>query len=202
MQYSMYRRMDLFIFLILMVFSSVVSLFVFTNKSFQFYFSFTVLVLFITLVRWNYLGILPYFISQIIVSIVQIYFFQTEIAITLVANLGSVVFLFVIPLILTKYKKEVRKNPLVLLSLLLLTYVLIGIGEGFSLLFLGDFNFLGNIVFYIFNQEIYSIVISFVLILLLRSIDNLIVNVKNHLKMNQEEGDEQWKVLENDKTQN
>ncbi len=198
----MYRRMDLFIFLILMVFSSVVSLFVFTNKSFQFYFSFTVLVLFITLVRWNYLGILPYFISQIIVSIVQIYFFQTEIAITLVANLGSVVFLFVIPLILTKYKKEVRKNPLVLLSLLLLTYVLIGIGEGFSLLFLGDFNFLGNIVFYIFNQEIYSIVISFVLILLLRSIDNLIVNVKNHLKMNQEEGDEQWKVLENDKTQN
>lgn len=184
-----------------MVFSSIVSLFVFSNKSFQFYFSFTVLVLFITLVRWNFLGIVPYLISQIILSIVQINFFHTEVMVTLFANLGSALFLFVIPLILTKYKKEVRKNPLLLISLLLLTYILIGMGKGISLLFLGDYNFFGNFIFYIFSQEIYSIVISLILILLLRSIDNLIVNVKNHLKMQQEE-DEEWKVLENDKTQN
>ncbi|MDE7095613.1 MAG: hypothetical protein K2O23_03910, partial [Anaeroplasmataceae bacterium] len=65
-------------------------------------------------------------------------------------------------------------------------------------LFVGDFHFFANFIFYIFNQEIYSIVISLILILLLRNIDNLIVNVKNHLKMIQEEEDEKWKVLEND----
>ena len=202
MNYKMYRNLDLFIFFLLMTFSSVVSLFVFSNKSFQFYFSFNVLVLFITLVRWNYLGMIPYLISQIILSVIQIYVFHTEEVLTLSVNLGSLLFLFIIPLILSKYKKEVRKNPLLLISLLILTYVLIGIGEAFCLLCLGDFNFIGNFVFYIFNREIYSIVISLVLIILLRTIDNLIVNVLNHLKINQEEVDEEWKVSENDKTPN
>ncbi len=195
----MYRRLDLFIFFILMVFSSLVSLFVFSNKSFQFYFSFTTLILFITLVRWNYLGIVPYIISQGILSLIQIYVFHTEVKITLAANIGCALFIFLIPLILTKWKGNIRKNPLLLILLLLLTYVCIGLGEGVSLLFVGDYNFLGNFVFYIFNREIYSIVISTILVLLLRSIDNLIVNVKQHLKMIQEEEDEEWKVSENDK---
>ncbi len=199
MKFEMYRRLDLFIFFILMVFSSLVSLFVFSNKSFQFYFSFTTLILFITLVRWNYLGIVPYIISQGILSLIQIYVFHTEVKITLAANIGCALFIFLIPLILTKWKGNIRKNPLLLILLLLLTYVCIGLGEGVSLLFVGDYNFLGNFVFYIFNREIYSIVISTILVLLLRSIDNLIVNVKQHLKMIQEEEDEEWKVSENDK---
>ena len=71
-----------------------------------------------------------------------------------------------------------------------------------SLLCVGDHRFWGNFVFYIFNQEIYSIVISSILCLLLRNIDNLIVNVKEHLKMIQEEEDEKWKVSEDDKKLN
>ena len=188
MKFAMYRRLDLFIFLVLMCFSSILSLFLFTNKSFQFYFSFTVLLLFITLVRWNYLF--------------QIYMFQTPVLETLASNLGSILFLFVIPLLLTKCSGNVKKNPLLLLSLLGLTYILIGIGEGVSLLCVGDHRFWGNFVFYIFNQEIYSIVISSILCLLLRNIDNLIVNVKEHLKMIQEEEDEKWKVSEDDKKLN
>lgn len=194
----MYRRVDLFVFLVLMIFSSIISLFLFSNKSFQFYFSFTILILYITLVRWNYLGIVPFVISLVILSIFQIYFFHTEVVFTLVVNIGSALFLFVIPLVLTKYKKSVRKNPLILTLLFLLTYALIGLGKGIALLFVGDFHFFANFVFYIFNQEIYSIVISLILILLLRNIDNLIVNVKKHLKILQEEEDEKWKVLEND----
>lgn len=202
MKFAMYRRLDLFIFFVLMSVSSILSLFLFTNKSFQFYFSFTVLVLFITLVRWRYLGILPYVISQAITSLFQIYMFQTPVLETLVSNIGSALFLFVIPLILSKCPGNVKKNPLLLLSLLLLTYVLIGLGEGVSLVCVGDYRFWGNFVFYIFNQEIYSIVISSILCLLLRNIDNLIVNVKEHLKMIQEEEDEEWKVLEDPKKQN
>lgn len=202
MKYKMYRRLDLFVFLILMSFSSILSLFLFSNKSFQFYFSFTILVLFITLVRWNYLGIVPFLISQVILSIFQINFFHTEVVFTFIANIGSALFLFVIPLILTNYKKEIRKNPLIVTLLLILTYVLIGLGKGVSLLFLGDYHFFANFVFYIFNQEIYSIVISLILVLLLRNIDNLIVNVKKHLEMIQEEEDEEWKVLENEQTLN
>ncbi|MDE6660609.1 MAG: hypothetical protein K2J93_02145, partial [Anaeroplasmataceae bacterium] len=162
MNYKMYRRLDLFVFLILMTFSSIISLFLFSNKSFQFYFSFTVLVLFITLVRWNYLGLAPYILSQAILSIFQICFFHTEVAFTLVANIGGALFLFVIPLVLTKYKKAVRKNPLILSLMLLLTYILIGLGKGIALLFVGDFHFFANVIFYIFNQEIYSIVISLI----------------------------------------
>ncbi len=44
--------------------------------------------------------------------------------------------------------------------------------------------------------------ISSILCLLLRNIDNLIVNVKEHLKMIQEEEDEKWKVSEDDKKLN
>ncbi len=183
-----------------MLFSSIISLFVFTNKSFQFYFSFTVLVLFITLVRWNYLGILPYIISQVILSILQIYCFHTDIAITLCANLGSCLFLFVLPFIFKKYELKLRKRPFLLILFLVITYALLGLGEGVALLLTGDFNLIGNFVFYIFNQEIYSIVISIVVILLLRTIDNLIVNVDEHLKWIQQEEDEKWKGLENDKT--
>lgn len=201
MKYSMYRRLDLFIFFVLMCFSSVLSLFLFTNKSFQFYFSFTILVLFITLVRWNYLGIIPYLISQIITSVFQVYMFQTPALITFMTNIGSALFLFVIPLILSKCSGNVKKTPLLLISLLLLTYALIGLGEGVSLMFMGDFRIWGNFVFYIFNQEIYSIVISSILCLLLRNIDNLIVNVKDHLKMIQEEEDEEWKVSEDEMKQ-
>lgn len=202
MKFAMYRRLDLFIFLVLMCFSSILSLFLFTNKSFQFYFSFTVLLLFITLVRWNYLGIFPFVIAQIVTSLFQIYMFQTPVLETLASNLGSILFLFVIPLLLTKCSGNVKKNPLLLLSLLGLTYILIGIGEGVSLLCVGDHRFWGNFVFYIFNQEIHSIVISSILCLLLRNIDNLIVNVKEHLKMIQEEEDEKWKVSEDDKKLN
>lgn len=201
MKYEMYRRLDLFIFFVLMCFTSILSLFLFTNKSFQFYFSFQVLILFITLVRWNYLGIFPYFLSQIVVSLFQIYVFHTEIVKTFVTNLGGSLFLFLIPFILSRIKGGVRRNPFLLFILLLLTFILIGIGEGFSLLCIGDFRFLGNVIFYLFNQEIYSIVISSILCLLLRNIDNLIVNVKEHLKMIQEEEDEEWKVLEDVKKQ-
>lgn len=200
MKYEVYRRMDLIIFGILMLFSSIISLFVFTNKSFQFYFSFTVLVLFITLVRWNYLGIVPYIISQAILSILQIYCFHTDIAITLCANLGSCLFLFVLPFIFKKYELKLRKRPVLLILFLVITYALLGLGEGVALLLTGDFNLIGNFVFYIFNQEIYSIVISTVVILLLRTIDNLIVNVDEHLKWIQQEEDEKWKGLEKDRT--
>ncbi len=198
-RYKVYRNIDLIIFGILLVFSSLVSLFLFSNKSFQYYFSFTVLILFIILVRWNYLGLIPYVISQFILSIVQIYFFKTDVTVTLCANLGSCLFLFVLPLIFIKSKLELRKRPFLLVSFLILTYLLIGLGQGVCFLFLGDFNFIGNFMFYIFNVEIYSIVISIILILLLRTIDNLIVNVDEHLKMIQKEEDEKWMVLENDK---
>lgn len=93
-----------------------------------------------------------------------------------------------------------RKRPVLLILFLVITYALLGLGEGVALLLIGDFNLIGNFVFYIFNQEIYSIVISIVVILLLRTIDNLIVNVDEHLKWIQQEEDEKWKGLEKDRT--
>ncbi len=93
-----------------------------------------------------------------------------------------------------------RKRPVLLILFLVITYALLGLGEGVALLLTGDFNLIGNFVFYIFNQEIYSIVISTVVILLLRTIDNLIVNVDEHLKWIQQEEDEKWKGLEKDRT--
>ncbi len=93
-----------------------------------------------------------------------------------------------------------RKRPVLLILFLVITYALLGLGEGVALLLTGDFNLIGNFVFYIFNQEIYSIVISIVVILLLRTIDNLIVNVDEHLKWIQQEEDEKWKGLEKDRT--
>jgi len=109
-------------------------------------------------------------------------------------------FLFVLPFIFKKYELKLRKRPVLLILFLVITYALLGLGEGVALLLTGDFNLIGNFVFYIFNQEIYSIVISIVVILLLRTIDNLIVNVDEHLKWIQQEEDEKWKGLEKDRT--
>ena len=72
MKFELYRRIDLIVFGVLMIFSSLASLFIFSNHSFQFYISFTNLILFIVIVRWNYLGLLPYLINQIILSIVPV----------------------------------------------------------------------------------------------------------------------------------
>ena len=104
----------LFLFLFLYFFLQI-------NPS-SFYFSFTVLLLFITLVRWNYLGIFPFVIAQIVTSLFQIYMFQTPVLETLASNLGSILFLFVIPLLLTKCSGNVKKSPSLTLAIRLDLY--------------------------------------------------------------------------------
>ena len=50
-----------------------------------------------------------------------------------------------------------------------------------------DFNLWNNFKVYVINQEFFSMVIGLVLLLLLKNIDNLVVNVKDYLEKVQEE---------------
>ena len=52
----------------------------------------------------------PFVIAQIVTSLFQIYMFQTPVLETLASNLGSILFLFVIPLLLTKCSGNVKKK--------------------------------------------------------------------------------------------
>ncbi len=181
MKFEIYRRIDLIVFGLLMIFSSLASLFIFSNHSFQFYISFTNLILFIVLVRWNYLGLLPYVINQIIISFVQVNFFDTDWAVVFVVNAFGCIFLPIFCFMISKYVKNIRMRPILLLLLYSLLFILIGLGRALGLMVLKDFNFLGNFLFYIINQEIFSLIIGMILLMLLKNIDNLVVNVKDYI---------------------
>ena len=60
-------------------------------------------------------------------------------------------------------------------------FVLIGFGRAFGMFLVKDFNFITNFVYYFINQEFFSMVISLVLLLMLKNIDNLVVNVREHI---------------------
>lgn len=187
MKFELYRRIDLIVFGVLMIFSSLASLFIFSNHSFQFYISFTNLILFIVIVRWNYLGLLPYLINQIILSIVQVNSFAAEPLLAFGVNLFGCLFLPFLCFIMSKYIKNVRTHPILLCTLFCMTFVLIGIGRAFGMFLVQDFNLWNNFKVYVINQEFFSMVIGLVLLLLLKNIDNLVVNVKDYLEKVQEE---------------
>ncbi len=202
MKYELYRQIDLIIFGILMIFSCLLSLFLFSNHSLPFYFSFTTLLLFITLVRWRFLGMIPFVLTQIILSVTQIFCFHTKPELTFAVNLGACLFLWILPLVLRKIK-QIRKHPFFLIGLLILTFLLIGAGESLGLVFVGDFRFLKNFGYYLLNEELFSLILSIILILLLRNIDNLIVNVREHLlELKSEKEDEIWRVSDNEEPLN
>lgn len=181
MKFELFRKIDLIVFCGLMIFSSLASLFIFSNHSFQFYISFTNLILFIVLVRWNYLGIIPYIVNQIILSIVQIKFFSVDPLMAFGVNLFDCLFLPFICLILAKYIKNIKAHVVWLCLLFCLMFVLIGFGRAFGMFLVKDFNFITNFIYYFINQEFFSMVISLVLLLMLKNIDNLVVNVREHI---------------------
>lgn len=187
MKFELYRRIDLSVFGVLMMFSSLASLFIFSNHSFQFYISFTNLILFIVIVRWNYLGLLPYLLNQIILSIVQVYFFSLDAMVVFSVNLFSCLFVPILCFVVSKFVRNARKYPIRLCGLFCFTFVLIGLGRALGMLLVKDFNFINNFVYYVINQDFFSMVIGLVLLLLLRNIDNLIVNVKDHILTVQKE---------------
>ena len=84
-----------------------------------------------------------------------------------------------------------------------MTFLLIGAGESLGLVFVGDFRFLKNFGYYLLNEELFSLILSIILILLLRNIDNLIVNVREHLlELKSEKEDEIWRVSDNEEPLN
>lgn len=172
-----------------MIFSSMVSLFVFSNHSFQFYISFTNLILWILLIRWGYLGILPYAVNQIVLSIVQIQCFDVATATALSVNLCSILFVGVLVVFL-KNQEDIRNRPLTLVLSFLVLYMLIALGRALGMILIGDYKFIAHFVFYLINQELFSIVIGVILMLLLRNIDNLLVDVKKHIIELQKEEEE------------
>lgn len=181
MKFEMYRRIDLIVFGVLMIFSSLASLFVFSNHSFQFYICFTDLILFIVIVRWNYLGLLPYLVNQVILSAVQVYFFSSDILTVFGVNIFGCLFVPVLCFIVSKFIKNPRTYPLRLCALFGLLVVLIGLGRALGMFLVGDFSFMNNFIYYVINQDFFSMVIGMILLLLLRNIDNLIVNVKDRI---------------------
>lgn len=188
MKFELYRKVDLIIFGILMVFSSVLSLFLFSNKSYQFYICFTNLLIYITMIRWKYFALIPIAINQIIIAVVQIEFFEIDYALSIVVNLFNLFLIWIIPVLLDKKIRKIKNKPIILFLMFILTNILIGIGRTIGLLVLGDTNILGNLIFYLINQELFSMLISLVLLGFLKNIDNLLVDVKEYLlELNEED---------------
>ena len=189
MKIEQFRKIDILIFLVLMVFSGIASFFLSRSLDNDFYLSFSVLLLGIIMIRWKYIGIIPYAISQIILSLVQIVGFNYDIGITLTANIGGCVLLPLLPLVLNKLKFEIKENAFGLALYLLLVFILVGIGQSLVLLIVGETNIIGNFVFFMFKQEPLSFIVSLILIMLLRNSDNLMVDVKKHIiNLRKEEG--------------
>lgn len=197
MKFKDYKKIDIIVFTILMIFSSLSSRFLLSNSR-HFYFSFTTLLLFITMVRWNYLGILPYVISSIVTCIVEIYVFKIAMDMSIASCIGGCLFLGIIPLVMNKNLKEnFREKPLRMMMILLSTFIVIDLGKSLALLLVCQYNFLNSFIYLLLRQEIFSIVLSFILILLLNKSDNLIVDVKMHIKnLQNEEEEDTWKGLE------
>ena len=173
-----FRNIDLVFFSVLAMISEIMGeLLHLRFAGAGFYLSFSVLIAFIAIVRWNELGAIVYIVAGLPMIVLGPNIILHNIIMYPVANCFIV---FTAKAIKKMDKEELLDDGVKLLGYIFLTYLTVTFGKSFGLLILGQQFITGGVLYFV--SQLFNIVISFVVVLLLRRREGLLVDMKKYFE--------------------
>jgi len=138
-----------------------------------FYLSFSVLVAFIAIVRWDEFGVIVMIVAGLPMIILGPNIILHNIIMYPIANS----FIIFTALVIKRVDKEdLIEDPLKLLGIVLLAYLSVSLGKTFGLLLIGDSFIKGGVIY--FTSQLFNILMTYIVALLLRNRQGLLVDMK------------------------
>ena len=138
-----------------------------------FYLSFSVLVAFIAIVRWDEYGVIVLIVAGLPMIILGPNIILHNIIMYPLANC----FIIFTALVIKRMDKEdLLEDPLKLLGVIVLAYLSVTLGKAFGLLLIGEAFIKGGGIYFI--TQLFNILMTYIVVLLLRKREGLIVDMK------------------------
>lgn len=148
-----------------------------------FYLSFSLLIVFIAIVRWDEFGVIVALAAGLPMILLGPNIILHNIIMYPIANS----FVILAALVIKRLdKEELMNDPLMLIGVLFLTYFSVSLGKSFGLLILGEAFVKGGVMHFV--SQLFNIVMSYIVILLLRQRQGLFIDInKLYARANLEE---------------
>jgi len=142
-----------------------------------YYLSFAMLIAIIAMVRWGMIGA----VTSVVGSFVMVVLGANSIGVDIIMYPIASVFLFGAGYLYNKIDRDVWVNDSIkLFWLVLLAFVALTIGKSFGLLILGESFLPGGAMFFL--SQLFNIVITYVVLLIVRRKDGLLVNMYKYFE--------------------